>query len=540
MQRWNGWGDDQREYVFTSDMSRFLGGLIGPGRPARDAAREEVLAGVPASRLPCHRLIDTSPEVRLAHARGQSLPDWIALRAGRIPYFPDGVAFPESGEEVRELLAYAREHGVAIIPYGGGTSVTGHINVVEDCPTLTVSLARMNRLLDLDEVSHLAVFQAGVSGPLLESQLQARGFTLGHYPQSFEYSTLGGWVATRSSGQFSLGYGRIERLVAGLQIETPRGEMVLPAYPASAAGPDLKELFLGSEGRYGIITEVTVRVCRRPEQEYIGGCFFPAFPAGVEAVQELVRRRLPLLTLRLSTPEETGLGLVTSGHPGLVRWLERYLRLWGVGEGKCVLVYGTAGAKKDVAFARRELHRVVRVHGGVDIGRPAGREWHKNRFFGAYLRNSLWEAGYAVDTLETAVPWSKAGRLVHRLTETLGRGERPPGRAPGGSGSRRGSEERHVFTHLSHVYPDGCSIYVTYIFRLAASPEETLASWQTLKRAASQTIVAEGGTISHQHGVGTDHREYLEAEKGQLGMELLRETGRVLDPAGLLNRGKLF
>ena len=248
MRRWNGWGDDQRQYVLTGDIQRVLSGLLGPGRPAQDALREKVLAGVPASRLPYHPLIDISPEVRLTHARGQSLPDWIALRAGRIPYFPDGVAFPGSGEEVRSLLGYAREHKAALIPYGGGTSVAGHVNVVEDRPTLTVSLARMNRLLELDEASLLATFQAGVNGPLLESQLQARGLTMGHYPQSFEYSTLGGWVATRSSGQLSLGYGRIEKLVAGLRVETPQGEMVLPAYPASAAGPDLKELFLGSRG----------------------------------------------------------------------------------------------------------------------------------------------------------------------------------------------------------------------------------------------------------------------------------------------------
>jgi len=458
----------------------------------------------------------------VAHARGQSLPDWIALRTGRIPYVPDGVAFPAAREEVRELLAYAREHGVAVIPYGGGTSVTGHINVVADRPTLTLSLARMKQLVGLDEASHLATFQAGVSGPFLESQLQARGLTLGHYPQSFEYSTLGGWVATRSSGQFSLGYGRVERLVAGLRVETPRGEMVLPAQPASAAGPDLKEIFLGSEGRYGIITEVTVRVRMVPDKEYCGGCFFPAFAAGVSAVKELARRRLALVMLRLATAEETG--LVLSGRPQMVRWLDRYLRLRGVAGDKSLLVYGVAGSQKDVAFARGELRRVVRSYGGVDLGPAAGRQWYKNRFFLPYLRNSLWEAGYAVDTMETALPWSKAGQLVDRLKKEL---------------SLTG-ERVHVFIHLSHVYPDGCSIYVTYIFRLAEDPERTLANWQTLKRAASQAIVAAGGTISHQHGVGTDHREYLGAEKGELGLELLRETGRVLDPAGILNTGKLF
>ena len=334
------------------------------------------------------------------------------------------MAFPGSGEEVRSLLAYAREHGVALIPYGGGTSVAGHINVVEDRPTLTVSLARMNRLLELDEASHLATFQAGVSGPLLESQLQDRGFTLGHYPQSFEYSTLGGWVATRSSGQFSLGYGRIEKLVAGLRVETPQGEMVLPAYPASAAGPDLKELFLGSEGRYGIITEVTV--------------------TGLPAAGTGVYRRLflPRFSGRPGGRERTGAPPPAPDHAAAVHprrnqprsgrfrdnraWCAGWSATCGCGgwRGKNVcLVYGAAGTKKDVAFARGEMHRVVRDHGGVNLGRAAGRQWYKNRFFMAYLRNSLWEAGYAVDTLETAVPWSKVGQLVDRLTDTLSRGD---------------------------------------------------------------------------------------------------------------------
>jgi len=517
MRRWNGWGDDRKEYVLTAEGRSFLAGVAGPGRPSRDVGREDLLALVKAGRLPHHPLVDTSPGTRLDHARGQSLPDWIALRSGRIPFFPDGVARPGSRAEVRELLGWAARHKAAVIPYGGGTSVTGQINVVGDRPTLTVSLAAMNRLTDLDAESGLAVFQPGVTGPFLESQLRARGFTLGHYPQSFEYSTLGGWAATRSSGQFSLGYGRIERLVAGLSVETARGELVCPAFPASAAGPDLKEVFLGSEGRYGIITRVTVRISRLPEQEYCRGAFLPSFAAGLAAVQELARRRLALAMLRLSTPEETGLGLALSGRP--VRLLDGYLRLRGMGEGKCLLVYAVTGTKRDASHAAGEVSRVVRRYGGVDLGRAAGKHWFANRFFLPYLRNTLWEAGYAVDTMETAVPWSAAGPLVDELTS------QSPVRA---------------FTHVSHVYPDGCSIYVTCVFPLAGDPEETLAGWRTLKRTISRTFLAAGGTISHQHGVGTDHREYLEGEKGPLGLELLRTTGRFLDPEGLLNYGKLF
>ncbi|MFZ5591593.1 MAG: FAD-binding oxidoreductase [Bacillota bacterium] len=305
VRRWNGWGEEEINLPLPAGALELLKQLLGPGTPPLDARLDDVLATLPPGRLPHHSLVVTDPEIRLRHSRGQSLPDWIELRSGRVGRVPDGVAFPVSSDEVRQLLGYAQKHGISVIPYGGGTSVVGHLTPVGDAPVLVLALSRMDRLLDLDEQSHLATFQAGVSGPRLEEQLAERGYTLGHYPQSFEYSTLGGWVATRSSGQQSLGYGRIERLFAGGRLETPCGTLFMPPLPASAAGPDLKELVLGSEGRCGVLTEVTVRVRRRPGREYFGGCLLPGLDAGIAAVQELVRQRLPLVMLRLSDPQET-------------------------------------------------------------------------------------------------------------------------------------------------------------------------------------------------------------------------------------------
>lgn len=528
VRRWNGWGEEDRQYPLPVGALALLERLLGPGGSPVDARLDDVLAGVSPGRLPPHPLVITDPETRLRHSRGQSLPDWIEMRSGKLGRLPDGVAFPGSNEEVRQLLVYARGHGVSVIPYGGGTSVVGHLTPAGDAPVLVVAMSRMDHLLELDEHSHLATFQAGVSGPRLEEQLAEKGYTLGHFPQSFEYSTLGGWVVTRSSGQQSLGYGRIERLFAGGRLETPRGTLFLPSLPASAAGPDLRELVLGSEGRCGILTEVTVRVCRRPEREYFGGCFLPCLEAGVATVQELVRQRLPLVMLRLSDPLETAVTLAMAGHSRPVRWLEKYLAWRGVGEEKCLLLFGTAGSAREVAFARRQVAGAVRRHGGVMVGRKPGRHWYASRFQVPYLRNSLWEAGYAVDTLETAVPWSKAvalaGELVHGLQHGL----------------QRVGEKVHAYSHLSHVYIDGCSIYVTYLFRLAAEPEENLWRWQQLKETASHIIVQHGGTISHQHGVGTDHKPYLAAEKGTLGMELIAGASQLLDQSGIMNPGKLF
>ncbi|MCL5040051.1 MAG: FAD-binding oxidoreductase [Firmicutes bacterium] len=529
MRRWNGWGDEGFNYPLAPRALAFLEGRLGPGLTAQDASLADILARVPPSRLPPHPLVVIEPGERAVHARGQSLPDWIALRFGTVSHFPDGVAFPQSDDEIREILAYAQRYGIRLIPYGGGTSVAGHINVQSDeYPVLTVDLRRMNRLLDLDEESHLATFEAGIQGPDVEAALRARGYTLGHYPQSFAPPDLGGWVCTRSSGQQSLGYGKIERLFAGGRLETPEGTLILPVFPASAAGPDLRELVLGSEGRFGFLTKATVRVRWVPEKEDFLAIFFPDFSSGTKAVKDLVLRRLPLTMLRLSDAAETETLLTLAGQEGLVNLLERYLGLRGASKGKCLLLYGLAGSRREISCAVGEVNDTTGRLGGVPVGRPLGRQWLKTRFKTPYLRNTLWRNGYAVDTLETAIPWGKVTGLVQEIEEALQ------------GGLAQVNERVHVFSHLSHVYPDGSSIYTTYFYRLTKDPEENLRRWGWLKGLASRTIVAWGGTISHHHGVGEDHRSYLPAEKGRLGMRLIEEVGRVLDPFGLMNPGKLF
>lgn len=530
MRRWNGWGDDTILYSLPESARRALKKWVGPAEPPQEATLAEVIATVPASRLPAHPLVTTEPEERVRHARGQSFPDWLALRSGRIGVFPDGVAYPATTAEVQMLIDYAKTAGAQVIPYGGGTSVVGHINPLPDqAPTLTIDLGRMNRLLRFDETSKLATFGAGVNGPDLEAQLRARGCTLGHFPQSFEYSTLGGWIATRSSGQQSLGYGRIERLFAGGRMETPVGTLCLPAqFPASAAGPDLRELVLGSEGRLGILTEVTVRATPLPEQEEFHAVFFPDFETGRAAVRELVQAKLPLSMARLSTASETETTLAMAGHERLIGGLEQLLALRGLEDEKCMLILGFTGREALMTTARKEALSITGQHHGVHVGRTFGNEWHKNRFRSPYLRNTLWEAGYGIDTLETAVDWATIPTLVEALDAALRHGLADQ------------DEFVHVFTHLSHVYSYGSSIYTTYLFRLADDPAETLHRWQTLKRAASEVIVAHGGTISHQHGVGVDHAPYLPAEKGPLGMAVLHDLVQRFDPQGMMNPGKLI
>ncbi|KAA3658933.1 MAG: FAD-binding oxidoreductase, partial [Chloroflexi bacterium] len=327
MKRWNGWGETSITNELPENAGVFLDTAIGATTPPKDAALADVVAAVPQSQLTEHPLINTDADMRLRHARGQSFPDWLALRSGSIEAFPDGVAFPQTDAQVKTLLDFAKEHDVKLIPYGGGTSVVGHINPEPgDRPILTMNLQRLNRMRRLDTASRLATFGAGVAGPNLEAQLRAKGYTLGHYPQSFEYSTLGGWIVTRSSGQQSRGYGRIEDLFAGGKLVAPAGELEMPPLPASAAGPDIREMVMGSEGRLGIVTEATVRVSQLPEKEVFHSVFFPDFEAGKTAVRQIVQADLPLSMLRLSTGIETETTLKLAGHERLISTLERLLR----------------------------------------------------------------------------------------------------------------------------------------------------------------------------------------------------------------------
>jgi alkyldihydroxyacetonephosphate synthase len=527
MRRWNGWGDATVDYPLPQSARSFLMDALGEGGAIEDAALESIIDRLPPARIQAGNGINTDPVERLLHARGQSLPDWVAIRSGQIGRAPDGVGFPETTEHVREHLKRAAKKGVLLIPYGGGTSVVGHINPLEsDAPVLTLDLRRMNRLLDLDEISRLARFQAGVTGPALERQLNAHGYTLGHFPQSWEFSTLGGWIATRSTGQQSYFYGRIEDLFAGGSLETPAGTLPLPPLPASAAGPDLRQATLGCEGRLGVITEAVVRICPMPEKEAFYGIFFRSWDGGAEAARSLAQSRVSVSMIRLSDPQETLTTLALAGKPGLVRSADVILRSLGAGDGRCLMIFGVSADQVKFSRIKSSALRVIRSYGGIPAGTLVGEQWRKSRFRSPYLRNTLWEQGYALDTLETAAPWSSVPALRQAILESLDRvfqGKAIP---------------LLRFSHLSHVYPDGASIYVTFLYPRLDDPTETLAVWKTAKHAASEAIVTHRGTISHQHGLGLDHLPYLPAEKGAVGMTVLQAVATALDPRGIMNPGK--
>ncbi len=530
MLRYNGWGDTAITFPVSRQAASFLEQRLGPGKPVKDCPLGKILEQVPPSRLSPHRLISTDAPARFVHAHGQSLPDWIAMRHGTLTRFPDGVAFPATSKEVGDMLALAGTNDWLVIPFGGGTSVVGHLSVPEtQQPVLSLSLERMNRLVNIDRENSLATFEAGVRGVDLEAQLRAIGYTLGHFPQSFEYSTLGGWVVTRSSGQQSMHYGRMDQLFAGGEMITCRGTFPLLPHPASGAGPDLRQVVLGSEGRMGVLTRADIQIRPLPEVDQVYGAFFPSWEHGIDALRRLAGTGLPLSMIRLSNPIETQTNLALSGHGRQAALFKKYLSFRGMSLPKaCMALIGIIGKRAVACAGKSEAWRIIKANRGVVIGKTMGDSWEKNRFRVPYLRNTLWEKGYLVDTLETCVTWDKVTALVNgiekALTETVSRMD----------------EKIHVFTHLSHVYPTGSSIYTSFVFRPGENAEQSFNRFVALKKAASQQIVAAGATITHQHGVGLDHKPYLKSEKSDLGLEAIRNLLTHFDPEHRLNPGKLL
>ncbi len=530
MYRWNGWGDEQVDMPLPEAAAEMLNELVGSTAPGPACTKEELLSRIPESRIrqPIS-LVSTEPEERLLHSYGQSFPDWVGFRFGSISRFPDAVAYPGTTDEIKDILAFAEKENAVVIPYGGGTSVVGHLDVPDiDRPVVSLSLERLNRLLDINPYNRLASFEPGVRGPHLEAQLKTHGYTLGHYPQSFEQSTLGGWVTTRSSGHQSLYYGRIEDLFAGGRLITAKGDLQLPPYPASAAGPDIRQIVLGSEGRMGVLADTQVIITEIPASDDVYGVFFPSWDKAVDAVRSLVGAGLPLSMIRLSNPVETMTNLIIAGHEKQIALLKHYLRLRGLFDNTyCMALIGLIGSRKNAHTGWRHTRDIIKQYNGVAVGKSMGNAWKKNRFLAPYLRNILWDYGYGVDTLETAINWDNVRPTMAAIESAIS------------SALSEKKESVHVFSHLSHVYTSGSSIYTTYVYRLAETAEETMDRWQLLKSRASQAIVNAGGTISHQHGVGTDHKPYLSAEKGQLGVDLLNQIWSFSDPDMRMNPGKL-
>lgn len=535
--RWWGWGDPEHPAVLggvpLAELRERLGVVEAPQPPvalehvrlaksALSAGQSEALRRL----LGPDRVVDTRAE-RIAHAAGRGYLDLVRLRRGEPRGAPDAVLRAGSHELLLALLDLCSRSSIAVVPFGGGTSVVGGVEPLRGTHEAVVALdmSPLCGVEAIDRESLSVTVGAGMRAAALERELCARGLTLGHFPQSFEYVSLGGCAATRSAGQASTGYGRFEELVLGLRAATPVGSVELPAVPASAAGPDMRELIVGSEGTLGVIDRLTLRVAPRPPARIYRGLLFADFQAGAQALRRLAQGGAAPAVARLSDRQETELTLRLAGD-GLRRLgTGLYFAARGHREG-CLAILGFEGEPEQARRAWLHARRCARDHGAISLGRGAGEAWLSSRFAAPYLRDELLTHGVMVETLETAARWSD----LHALKGAVGRAISDALLACGTPGI--------VGCHVSHLYETGASLYFTFMARMLRGREER--QWQTVKDAAGAAILANGGTITHHHAIGRDHRRWLAQEIGATGIAALESLKQRLDPAGIMNPGKLL
>ena len=524
--KWNAWGDPAAAKPLSEGIKRLLEQALGVG--AEDTAGPEI----GEVRLRTSALTDADREAftgivgaeycladdhsRLLRAGGKSTLDLLRRRDTGVQDAPDAVLLPGSDEEVAKILLYCSRHRIAVVPFGGGTSVVGGVDPVrgEFGAVVSLDLRRFDGLLAFDEISGEAEFGAGVTGPDAERLLGERGFSLGHFPQSFQFATIGGYAATRSSGQASSGYGRFNDMITAARAVTPAGVIDVGRAPQSAAGPDLRHWIVGSEGVFGVITRVRLRVHRVPESTRYEAWSFPDFATGAAALRAVAQTGAGPTVIRLSDEAETGVNLATTDRIG-----EQSIA------GGCLAITVFEGTAVHTESRHAETRAVLSEHGGTSLGEAPARAWEHGRFNAPYLRDALLDAGALCETLETATSWSNLSVLKSAVTEALT------------SSLAESGTPALVLCHISHVYASGASLYFTVVAGQRGNPIE---QWRAAKTAASDAMVRAGATITHHHAVGADHRPWMREEVGDLGVKVLRAVKAVLDPEGILNPGKLI
>jgi alkyldihydroxyacetonephosphate synthase len=516
---WARWGDPGHAAALPETAAALIDAVFGTNEQATvelaavtlpEPLKPELTAELQGLLGEQH--VRTDHETRVRHTRGKSTPDLLKIRHGDGSDAPDAVVLPADHDEVQAVVTWCGERNVALVPFGGGTSVVGGLAARRDgfAGVVALDLSRLERLVSVDPVSRTAELEAGLLGPAAEALLAEHGLTLGHFPQSFEYASIGGFAATRSSGQASSGFGRFDSLVVGLRVATPQGTLELGSSPANAAGPDLRQLVLGSEGAFGVITSVTVRVRPVPEVKVYESWRFESFAEGATALRTLTQERIAPTVLRLSDESETSINLAKPDEVG------------GENAGGCLMIAGFEGTGAYVERARALVTQRLTELGGRLLGEEGGEAWAQGRFHGPYLRDSLLDVGVLVETLETAAFWSNLPALYDGVKGALEK-----------SLSEQGTDPI-VLCHISHVYETGASLYFTVA---AKQLGDGLEQWGAAKAAASDAMIAAGATITHHHAVGRDHKPWFAQEVGPVGVEMLRAVKERIDPAGVLNPG---
>jgi alkyldihydroxyacetonephosphate synthase len=476
--------------------------------------------------------ISNSAKERVIHAYGKGFRDLFRLRRGEIAGAPDLIIYPESERDVCLTIRAASERNVTIIPFGGGSNIAGCLERMESARMcVSLDLRRMRRVLAADRKSCTARIEAGIFGPDLEQQLAEHGVTLGHFPDSFLHSTLGGWIATRSAGMQSDKYGKIEDMVIALRMVTPEGMLETRTVPKSANGIDVNHLSIGSEGTFGVITEATMRVHLRPESRVVRGYLIPEFEDGIEAIHQCVQQECAPAMVRLNDPEKTALSLAfrppASGFSKIASSLfKSYLRVKGVALPRvCLLLTAFEGNRADVMRMKQKVESIYRRADAISLGAQSGKSFEATKYDFPYIRDFLLDREVTADVSETSTVWSNIFPLYKGTMAALTTSIRESGVPP------------FAGCHISHTYQCGASIYFTFAFK--QEPRREIEQYLRVKRATQQSFIDHGATLSHHHAVGTEHLPWLAADISPLGVRAVAAIKRGFDPGNIMNPGRL-
>jgi alkyldihydroxyacetonephosphate synthase len=544
--KWWGWGVDGVEFhhedkpAFAPFVTMAVGiDVTAPPQPVSPFDELDV----PASRASAGFLATlgaivgegfstTDPLDRVVHTYGKSIRDLLRVRAGDLRRTPDVVVYPADEAQVQSIVDAAIAEDAVIIPFGGGSNIVGSLEPgpQEQRTVISLDLGRLDRVLEIDEESGLARIQAGAQGPDIERQLAAKGWTLGHFPDSFTHSTLGGWVATRSSGMQSDKYGDIGDIARGMRVVRPGGVLVIRAIPSTSTGPSVREMIVGSEGRLGVITEVTVQVHRVPEKREIQAYLFPGWETGLEAMRAISESDAAPSVTRISDARETAFSFATgkesTGVAKLVTaGLGRYLKAKGWDTDQmCLSFIGFEGSEENVTRQKKLVGQIVKKHGGIGVGKGPGVLYDQKKFDTPYLRDFLLDRGGAADVSETAAPWSKLLPLYRHVFDSANRAYDELGL------------KGWIMAHLSHSYHSGACLYFTFAF---AHGDDPLSQYDTVKTAIQQAFIDAGGSLSHHHGVGVEHAAWLEQDISVGGLAVMQGLFDSADPGRNFNPAKI-
>ncbi len=478
----------------------------------------------------------TEARVRVVHAYGKSLRDLLRIRRGDLGRLPDVVVYPADERQVSKIVELVLEHDAVLIPFGGGTNISGSLEAPrnETRTVISLDMMRLDKVIEIDETSRLARIQAGAYGPHLEEQLNSQGWTIGHFPDSFKHSTLGGWVATRSSGMQSDKYGDIADLTRAVRVITPMGLLETRAVPSESTGPSVREMILGSEGRFGVITEATVHVHRMAEERKILGYLFPTWSVALRIMRDIAASDATPIVTRVSDANETQFSFATKKGAGFVDKLQsgalklflqkrKHFQL----DQMCLSFIGYEGSADHVKRQRKIVGDIVSEHGGLCVGSSPGELYDQKKFDTPYIRDFLLDRGSLADVSETAAPWARLQSLYDGVIERANKAFEDL------------DVRSFIMCHMSHSYHSGACLYFTFAF-VQSSKIDAVAQYDAVKAAIQQAFMDFGATLSHHHAVGLEHARWLEDDVSAPGVAMVRTLVTGVDPGRNFNPGKII